>query len=141
MGIATSARLPSQASTAAKGSFSSKPIPRRPRRFGKTLNLDTVRCFFSNRFAGRGQELFGGLDVWSDASMRSLQGSLPIISLSFARVKQRDYESAMQIIRRILRTAVQEHDYLLDSPAISPEIAHSCRASRTPWTMRPQQIA
>ena len=36
----------------------------RPRRFGKTLNLDTVRCFLSTEFAGRGGELFDGLDVW-----------------------------------------------------------------------------
>ncbi|MBQ9058454.1 MAG: AAA family ATPase, partial [Atopobiaceae bacterium] len=38
----------------------------RPRRFGKTLNLDTVRCFFSTEFEARGEELFGGLEVWQD---------------------------------------------------------------------------
>ncbi len=32
----------------------------RPRRFGKTLNLDTVRCFLSPEYAGRGEALFGG---------------------------------------------------------------------------------
>lgn len=55
----------------------------RPRRFGKTLGLETVRCFLSTEFAGRGQELFGGLDVWEGgtdaerAEMRSLPAPRP----------------------------------------------------------------
>ena len=58
----------------------------RPRRFGKTLNLDTVRCFLSADFAGRGEELFGGLEVWDDPAMRGLQGTVPVVAMSFARV-------------------------------------------------------
>lgn len=34
----------------------------RPRRFGKTLNMSTVECFFSNRYAGR-SDLFEGKRV------------------------------------------------------------------------------
>jgi len=37
----------------------------RPRRFGKTLNMSMTECFFSNKYADRG-DLFEGLDIWSD---------------------------------------------------------------------------
>ena len=35
----------------------------RPRRFGKTLNMSMLECFFSNQYAGRG-DLFEGLEIW-----------------------------------------------------------------------------
>ena len=37
----------------------------RPRRFGKTINMDMLNCFFSNRFLGRG-DLFEGLSRWNE---------------------------------------------------------------------------
>ena len=43
----------------------------RPRRFGKTLNMDMVECFFSNKYALR-TDLFNGLDVWNDVERRDL---------------------------------------------------------------------
>lgn len=42
----------------------------RPRRFGKTLTLDMVRCFLSTNYAGRGEELFGGTEIWADEGTR-----------------------------------------------------------------------
>lgn len=36
----------------------------RPRRFGKTLNMDMLNCFFSNKFADR-DDLFEGLEIWN----------------------------------------------------------------------------
>ena len=45
----------------------------RPRRFGKTLNMSTLNCFFSNKFENRG-DLFEGLKVWEDADLRAQQG-------------------------------------------------------------------
>lgn len=45
----------------------------RPRRFGKTLNLSMMNCFFSLRYAGRG-DLFEGLMVWEDETFRAAQG-------------------------------------------------------------------
>ena len=84
----------------------------RPRRFGKTLNLDTVRCFLSREFAGRGEELFGGLDVWADPEMRELQGTVPVVAMSFARVKQGDFEAMRARVNSIMVTAVQSHGYL-----------------------------
>lgn len=37
----------------------------RPRRFGKTLNLNMLDCFFSRKYKGRG-DLFEGLSIWDD---------------------------------------------------------------------------
>ncbi|MBQ5336503.1 MAG: AAA family ATPase, partial [Oscillospiraceae bacterium] len=49
----------------------------RPRRFGKTLNMSMLECFFSPEYAGR-SDLFEGLNVWNDAEMRKLQGNWPV---------------------------------------------------------------
>jgi len=58
----------------------------RPRRFGKTLALTTAECFFSTHYAGRGEELFGDLDVWKSESMRRLEARpceiVPVASLA-----------------------------------------------------------
>ena len=66
----------------------------RPRRFGKTLNMSMLEKFFSVRYAGRG-ELFEGLSIWEHEEYRKMQGTYPVISLSFANVKERDYISAV----------------------------------------------
>ena len=58
----------------------------RPRRFGKTLNMSTVECFFSNQYKDK-KELFEGRKVWEDESLRKLQGTYPVIFMSFAGVK------------------------------------------------------
>ena len=69
----------------------------RPRRFGKTLNMSMLECFFSNRYAGR-SDLFEGLSVWNEKTAsgeylyRQLQGTFPVIFLSFAPVKTGDTE-------------------------------------------------
>ena len=59
----------------------------RPRRFGKTLNMSMVEEFFSVNYAGRG-DLFEGLSIWEEEKYRTLQGTYPVISLSFARIKR-----------------------------------------------------
>ena len=64
----------------------------RPRRFGKTLNMSMVEHFFSVDYANRG-DLFDGLSIWQDEKYRKIQGTYPVISLSFANVKEKDYES------------------------------------------------
>ncbi len=58
----------------------------RPRRFGKTLNMSTIECFFSKRYEGR-SDLFEGRKIWEDEAMRALQGTYPVIFMSFAGVK------------------------------------------------------
>ncbi len=84
----------------------------RPRRFGKTLNLDTVRCFLSTDLAGRGEELFGGLEVWADPAMRALQGTVPVVALSFADVKAKDLPGMLKGVREVIAAAFDAHDHL-----------------------------
>ena len=57
----------------------------RPRRFGKTLTMSMVEQFFSVEYAGR-SDLFEGLSIWQDEKYRNLQGTYPVISISFAGV-------------------------------------------------------
>lgn len=92
----------------------------RPRRFGKTLNMSMAEKFFSITNAGKGR-LFEGLKVWEDKDFRKLQGSYPVISLSFANVKEREYASAVERICQILAGLYQEHRFLLDSSGLSEE--------------------
>ena len=71
----------------------------RPSRFGKTLNMDMLNCFFSNKFAERG-DLFEGLEIWNYEKYRNLQGTYPVIFLSFAGVKQNNYEDTIARIKK-----------------------------------------
>ena len=91
----------------------------RPRRFGKTLNMSMMRAFFSVEYQGRGAELFGGLKVWQDEAMRKLQGTYPVIFISFAVVKADNYADTMQWIKRIFAEIVAKFDFLLDSDRVS----------------------
>ena len=71
----------------------------RPRRFGKTLNMDMLNCFFSNRYAGR-NDLFEGLDIWNYDEYRKLQGAYPVIFLSFASIKGNKLDEAKKQIKK-----------------------------------------
>ncbi|MBR3315613.1 MAG: AAA family ATPase [Atopobiaceae bacterium] len=86
----------------------------RPRRFGKTLNLDTVRCFLSTEFAGRGEELFGGLDAWADPTMRALQGTVPVVAMSFAAVKATNHEVELTFDRMVRGWFAEDEDDMHD---------------------------
>ncbi len=69
----------------------------RPRRFGKTMNMNMLECFFSTKYAGR-DDLFEGLSVWEDEKYRELQGTYPVINLSFADMKASDFSRAKEDI-------------------------------------------
>ena len=85
----------------------------RPRRFGKTLNMNMLECFFSNKYKDRG-DLFEGLDIWKKEKYRKLQGTYPVIFLSFADVKQNNYEETIQKIKKIIFDIYQKYDFLKD---------------------------
>ncbi len=91
----------------------------RPRRFGKTLNLNMMDCFFSNQYAGRG-DLFEGLSVWEQEKYRQLQGTYPVISLSFASIKESNYANARRKICQLLSDAYTAHNFLLAGDTLSP---------------------
>ena len=90
----------------------------RPRRFGKTLNMSMLEKFFSVNYAGRG-DLFEGLAVWQGERNRKLQGTYPVISLSFAKVKETTYLSARKMLCHIIANVYNEYDFLLDSDRLN----------------------
>ena len=92
----------------------------RPRRFGKTLNISMLEHFFSNQYAGQG-ELFEGLSIWEDEEYRKLQGTYPVISLSFANVKENTFQKTIERIYQILTDLYNKHIFLLDSGLLTEE--------------------
>lgn len=92
----------------------------RPRRFGKTFNLSTLECFFSNRYANR-RDLFEGLKIWDDEAYRRLQGTYPVISLSFGSIKGSTYHDTRDLIVSAVAKAYQQHTYLKESDCLSEE--------------------
>lgn len=86
----------------------------RPRRFGKTLTMSMVEQFFSVDYANRG-ELFEGLSIWEDETYRNLQGTYPVISLSFAKVKETSFANARKKVCDIITKLYNRYDFLLDS--------------------------
>ena len=85
----------------------------RPRRFGKTLNLSMMQCFFSVKYKDRA-DLFKNLFIWKEKKYRDLQGTYPVIFLSFASVKGITYESARESILLLLEELYQQHSFLID---------------------------
>ena len=86
----------------------------RPRRFGKTLNMNMLECFFSNKYKDRG-DLFKGLEIWKDEKYRELQGTYPVIFLSFASIKQVRYDETVIKIKDELIRIYNEYDYIMKS--------------------------
>ena len=84
----------------------------RPRRFGKTLNMSMTEQFFSIKYAGR-SDLFQGLSIWESEKYRKLQGTYPVISLSFADVKETTFAGARAKLCQILQNVYMQHDFLL----------------------------
>ena len=75
----------------------------RPRRFGKTLNLSMMECFFSVAYKNR-NDLFEGLSIWKKEEYRKLQGTYPVIYMSFASIKGSTFQSAREgIIQSLVR--------------------------------------
>ena len=90
----------------------------RPRRFGKTLNMSMVEQFFSIDYANRG-ELFEGLSIWEDEQYRQLQGTYPVISVSFANIKETSFINTRKKICQLIAELYANHSFLLDSPALA----------------------
>ena len=90
----------------------------RPRRFGKTLNMSMVECFFSNRYENRA-DLFKGLEIWEHENFRCIQGTYPVIFLSFADVKTASFAGARKQICTVITALYGENEFLLESDALS----------------------
>lgn len=92
----------------------------RPRRFGKTLNMSMLQQFFSVDYSGR-KDLFENLSIWQNEDYRKLQGTYPVISLSFANVKESRFTDTRKIICQIITDLYREYDFLLESGYLNSE--------------------
>ncbi len=92
----------------------------RPRRFGKTLNMSMLEQFFSIKYAGRG-DLFDGLSIWQEEKYRSLQGTWPVLFLSFADVKERTFVQARKKMCRIIKELYKQYAFLPESNLLSED--------------------
>ena len=96
----------------------------RPRRFGKTLNMSMTECFFSNKYVDR-SDLFEGLSIWEEKSpdgeykYRKLQGTYPVIFLSFANVKAASYKEMIFKITKVIADLYEKNSYLLSKDLFS----------------------
>ncbi len=89
----------------------------RPRRFGKTLNISMLEQFFSVKYANRA-DLFEGLFIWEEEKYRNLQGTYPVLSLSFASVKEQNYENTREKICLLLRNLYIKNAFVRDSDVL-----------------------
>ncbi len=96
----------------------------RPRRFGKTLNMNMLERFFSVKYRNQGT-VFEGLNIWEEKSpdgdykYRDLQGTYPVISLSFADVKQTTSDEAIRKIKKNIWELYNQNDFLLKSDLLN----------------------
>ncbi|MCI6655547.1 MAG: ATP-binding protein [Clostridium sp.] len=90
----------------------------RPRRFGKTLNMSMLNCFFSNKYMNRA-DLFEKFEIWTDEKYRKLQGTYPVINLSFADVKDDNFKNAKNSIISVISDVYRTHSYLIETDEIT----------------------
>lgn len=92
-------------------------IPR-PRRFGKTLNLSMVRCFFEKMAVSR-IDLFANLAIKNHDIAMKHQGQYPVIFLTFKFSNEPSWDGCLAMLKRILAEEYQRHSYLLDSDVLN----------------------
>src|SRR5262249_44769421 len=92
----------------------------RPRRFGKTLNLSMLRCFFEKR-AEDLSPLFQDLAIWQagDAYRAHFQ-RYPVIHLTFKGAKGHSFEHCWGKIREKIVDLFKQHRHLLDGGGLDP---------------------
>lgn len=90
----------------------------RPRRFGKTLNMSMIEYFFSVDHANR-SDLFQNLAIWEEREYRELQGTYPVIFLSFANVKETSFLNTRQKLCQTITNLYNRYDFLLDGALLN----------------------
>ena len=99
----------------------------RPRRFGKTLNMSMLECFFSNQYAGRG-DLFEGLEIWKNEKYRQLQGTYPVIFFSFAGVKAGNMKDMKAMVKIVIANLYGRYREILKSDKFDENDQEAFRA-------------
>ncbi len=90
----------------------------RPRRFGKTLNMNMLERFLSIEYAGQG-EIFEGLSIWKDEKYRNLQGTYPVIFLSFAGIKSSSFAEAKKGLFYLIEKLYNRCEFLLKEGSLN----------------------
>ena len=85
----------------------------RPRRFGKTLSMNMIETFFSIQYKDR-EDLFEGLKIWEREDFRKLQGTYPVIFISFADIKETTFNESRKKICKIIQMVYNKYDFLLE---------------------------
>ncbi len=92
----------------------------RPRRFGKTLALSMLDYFFSVNHRQE-QHLFRACSIWQEPALRSLQGTYPVISLSFASIKETNFQNARDKICQLIASEYARNTFLLEAGVLSEQ--------------------
>lgn len=88
----------------------------RPRRFGKTLNLSMLRCFFERTEGNVNRPLFNGMSIEHWEEFEKYQGKYPIITITLKDCKADSFEEVLGKIAKELRVEFARHKYVLDNP-------------------------
>ncbi|MFO0759824.1 MAG: AAA family ATPase [Byssovorax sp.] len=94
----------------------------RPRRFGKTLNLSMLRCFFE-KSPDDLRPLFAGLAIASSEKAWAHFQRYPVIFMTFKDIKPTSWQECLDGIANVLGKAYEEHRYLLTGGNLYPEDA------------------
>jgi len=93
----------------------------RPRRFGKSLNISMLQCFFDNLMADKAS-IFDGLNIaHSGEAYLKHQNQYPVIKLGLKDVEASDFEGAMEMFAFELSSEFDRHRYLLNSDELEDE--------------------
>ena len=89
----------------------------RPRRFGKSLNMDMLKSFFEY---GADRELFDGLEIAGERELcERYLGRFPVISITLKGAAARSYGEALAMLRSIIGSEAMRFDFLLESGRLS----------------------
>ncbi len=92
----------------------------RPRRFGKTLTMSMLENFFSVSHSDRAK-LFYDLNIWREDAYRQIQGTYPVISITFSNVKERTFQMTKRRINQIVTDLYSKHIFLLKGNLLTDE--------------------
>lgn len=98
----------------------------RPRRFGKTLTLSMLKCFFENTGSEErnceNKKLFEGLSIYSCGSIYTEQmGKYPVISISLKSAKQPDFPQAFYAVQEAISQEYKRHQPFLEDMDLNPQ--------------------
>ncbi len=98
----------------------------RPRRFGKTLTMSMVECFFSNKYRNK-EELFQNLNIWKDAYYQQLQGTYPVINLTFSGVKGSNFNKIRADICQLIKELYDEYSFIMEGTTLTEDDKEFCK--------------